>query len=158
MGKYLWSAWVTSDGLSSDWECSPIRSPIKVLGMSALLSEWDERVVVCMDGCEWEESLSGVCNELVDYACWLSDETGLDISDCLMFQWVIIFNGLSGDSRQRGPYSLYKPWLHGLYGPRCSLSPERPLNLITHSLKASKTVIQASGFGQRYLLNQIQMI
>ena len=32
-------------------------------------------------------------------------------------------------------------WLHGLYGlygPRCLLSPERPLNLITHSLMLIK--------------------
>ena len=32
---------------------------------------------------------------------------------------------------------MYRLWLHGLcglYGPRCPLSPERPLNLITHSL------------------------
>ena len=28
----------------------------------------------------------------------------------------------------------YRLWLHSLYGPRCLLSPERPLNLITHSL------------------------
>ena len=34
-------------------------------------------------------------------------------------------------------YELKKMWLHGLYGlygPHCPLSPERPLNLITHSL------------------------
>ena len=33
--------------------------------------------------------------------------------------------------------SMYRLWLHGLYelyGPRCPLSPRRPLNLITHSL------------------------
>ena len=32
---------------------------------------------------------------------------------------------------------MYRLWLHGLcglYGPRCLLSPERPLNFITHSL------------------------
>ena len=32
---------------------------------------------------------------------------------------------------------MYRLWLHslfGLYGPCCPLSPERPLNLITHSL------------------------
>ena len=32
---------------------------------------------------------------------------------------------------------MYRLWLHGLYGlygPHCPLSPERPLNLITHSL------------------------
>ena len=32
---------------------------------------------------------------------------------------------------------MYRLWLHGLYGlyrHRCLLSPERPLNLITHSL------------------------
>ena len=32
---------------------------------------------------------------------------------------------------------MYRLWLHvfyGLYGPHCLLSPERPLNLITHSL------------------------
>ena len=32
---------------------------------------------------------------------------------------------------------MYRRWLHGLYGlhgPRCPLSPERPLNWITHSL------------------------
>ena len=32
---------------------------------------------------------------------------------------------------------MYRLWLHslyGLYGPRYPLSPERPLNLITHSL------------------------
>ena len=32
---------------------------------------------------------------------------------------------------------MYRLWLHGLYGlygARCPLSPERPLNLITHSL------------------------
>ena len=32
---------------------------------------------------------------------------------------------------------MYRLWLHGLYGlygPRCPLSPERLLNLITHSL------------------------
>ena len=32
---------------------------------------------------------------------------------------------------------MYRLWLHGLYGlygPWCSLSPKRPLNLITHSL------------------------
>ena len=31
---------------------------------------------------------------------------------------------------------MYRLWLddlYGLYGPRCPLSPERPLNLITHS-------------------------
>ena len=30
--------------------------------------------------------------------------------------------------------SMYRLWLHGLYGPRCPLSPERLLNLITHTL------------------------
>ena len=33
--------------------------------------------------------------------------------------------------------TVYRLWLHGLYrlyGPCCPLSPERPLNLITHSL------------------------
>ena len=32
---------------------------------------------------------------------------------------------------------MYRLWLHslyGLYGPLCPLSPERPLNVITHSL------------------------
>ena len=32
---------------------------------------------------------------------------------------------------------MYRLWLHGLYwlyGSRCPMSPERPLNLITHSL------------------------
>ena len=29
---------------------------------------------------------------------------------------------------------MHRLWLHGLYGPRCLLSPERPLNWITHSL------------------------
>ena len=29
--------------------------------------------------------------------------------------WVIKFNGLSGDSRQQGPYSPYKPCNHSLY-------------------------------------------
>ena len=32
---------------------------------------------------------------------------------------------------------IYRLWLHGLYelyGPHCPLSPERPLNLITHTL------------------------
>ena len=35
---------------------------------------------------------------------------------------------------------MYRLWLHdiyGLYGPRCPLSPERPLNLIIHSLTLS---------------------
>ena len=41
----------------------------------------------------------------------LSDETGLDIYDCLTVQWVIKFNGLSGDSGQQGPYSPYKLFL-----------------------------------------------
>ena len=27
---------------------------------------------------------------------------------------------------------MYRLWLHGLHGPCCLLSPERPLNLITH--------------------------
>ena len=34
---------------------------------------------------------------------------------------------------------MVKAWLHGLCGlrgPRCPLSPKRPLNLITHSLEA----------------------
>ena len=30
-------------------------------------------------------------------------------------EWVIKFNGLSGDSGHRGPYSLYKPCNHSLY-------------------------------------------
>ena len=30
-------------------------------------------------------------------------------------EWVIKFNGLSGDSGQRGPYSRYKPCNHSLY-------------------------------------------
>ena len=37
---------------------------------------------------------------------------------------------------------MYRLWLHGLYGlygPRCPLSPDRPLNLITHSLDAALT-------------------
>ena len=29
---------------------------------------------------------------------------------------------------------MYRLQLHGLYGPGCPLSPERPLNSITHSL------------------------
>ena len=28
-------------------------------------------------------------------------------------EWVIKFNGLSGDSEQRDPYSPYKPWIWG---------------------------------------------
>ena len=30
-------------------------------------------------------------------------------------EWVIKFNGLSGDSGHRGPYSPYKPYNHSLY-------------------------------------------
>ena len=36
---------------------------------------------------------------------------------------------------------MYRQWLHGLYGlygPCCMLSPERPLNLITHSLSSPR--------------------
>ena len=29
---------------------------------------------------------------------------------------------------------MYRLWLHGLYGPRCPLSPKRPINLISLSL------------------------
>ena len=29
---------------------------------------------------------------------------------------------------------MYRLWLYGLYGPQCPMSPERLLNLITHSL------------------------
>ena len=31
-------------------------------------------------------------------------------------------------------YGLRLHGLYGLYGPRCPLSPERPLNLSTHSV------------------------
>ena len=31
-----------------------------------------------------------------------------------MSEWVIKFKGLSGDSRQQGPYSRYKPCNHSL--------------------------------------------
>ena len=37
-------------------------------------------------------------------------------------------------------HPMYRLWLHGLYrlnGPCCLLSPERPLNLITHPLTLS---------------------
>ena len=34
---------------------------------------------------------------------------------CRMGEWVIKFNGLSGDSGHRGPYSPYKPCNHSLY-------------------------------------------
>ena len=33
-------------------------------------------------------------------------------------------------------YRLRLHSLYGLYGPRCLLSPKRPLNVITHSLTA----------------------
>ena len=45
---------------------------------------------------------------------------------------------------------MYRLWLHclyGLYGPHCPLSPERPLNLITHSLTPGWWVTIASGNG-----------
>ena len=29
---------------------------------------------------------------------------------------------------------MYRLWLHGLYGPRCPVSPKRPINLISLSL------------------------
>ena len=35
---------------------------------------------------------------------------------------------------------MYSLWLDGLYGPRCPLSPERQLNLITHSLAYSDRI------------------
>ena len=31
------------------------------------------------------------------------------VMGCQMSEWMIIFNGLSVDSGQRGPYSRYKP-------------------------------------------------
>ena len=34
---------------------------------------------------------------------------------------------------------VYRLWLHSLYRPRCLLSPERLLNLITHSLTKCDT-------------------
>ena len=49
VGKFLWSTQVTSDELFSGWECSLIRSPDKVLGMSVV--EWMgllESVVGCV--------------------------------------------------------------------------------------------------------------
>ena len=53
--------------------------------------------------------------------------------ECVM--WTPVDCGLSMWGKIMIP--VYKLWLHGLYGlygPRCPLSPERPLNLITHSL------------------------
>ena len=44
-------------------------------------------------------------------------------------------------ARPRCIISMYRLWLHGLYrlyGPRCPLSPGRPLNLITHSLTITR--------------------
>ena len=60
-------------------------------------------------------------------------------------QWINQWN--QTDSAERNCYVIHHPlyathhaeyrlWLHGfygLYGPRCPLTPERPLNLITHS-------------------------
>ena len=40
-------------------------------------------------------------------------------------------------------YRLWLNGLYGLYGPRCPLSPERPLKLITHSL-INRYVIQGT--------------
>ena len=43
---------------------------------------------------------------------------------------------------------MYRLWLHGLYelyGPRCPLSPERPLNLITHSLTCKSHISIVKG-------------
>ena len=39
---------------------------------------------------------------------------------------------------------MFRLWLHslyGLYGPRCLLSPERPLNLVTHSITHFRTLL-----------------
>ena len=48
--------------------------------------------------------------------------------DCVLSMWVNIMTSM---------YSLYlHGCLKGLHGPRCLLSPKRPLNLITHSLTA----------------------
>ena len=41
---------------------------------------------------------------------------------------------------------MYRSWLHdlyGLYGPRCPLSPKRPINLISLSLSLSLSLAQA---------------
>ena len=55
---------------------------------------------------------------------------------------------------------MYRLWLHslyGLYGPRCPLSPERPLNSITHSLTCPGIYVYLLSTG-RYRCRKIGLV
>ena len=58
------------------------------------------------DCCTPHEMLQGVHSHWCDR---------FDLNQCMISEWVIIFISLSGDSRQQGPYSPYKPCNRSLY-------------------------------------------
>ena len=61
----------------------------------------------------------------ISMQCGSDNPVFLDFLDC----WEIICIPY----RKKVIIPMYRLWLHGLYGPHCLLSPERQLNLITHS-------------------------
>ena len=56
-----------------------------------------------------------------------------DQQEVRVSEWVIRFNGLSEDGVQRGPYSPYKPFNHGL----CIGIIIFPYIIITHNQQAT---------------------